>query len=275
MIRLGVALTTLGVLTGCGVTATVPTTVTGEDLWELVWSEEFEGDALNEATWTPEIGTGAERGIVGWGNNELQYYTARSENIVLSDGTLKITALQEDYEGSAYTSARLVTQDKVMVQYGRIEARMKLPAGQGFWPAFWLLGESFATESWPACGELDVMEFRGQEPSVVAGTVHGPGYSGGGGFSGDYYTDGPSFSEEFHVMGMDWDSEMISFWVDGNRYHTFRRSQLRADQAWVFDQPFFLLLNLAIGGDYVGAPNDETQFPSAFEVDYVRIYRRK
>ena len=275
MIRLGVALTTLGVLTGCGVTATVPTTVTGEDLWELVWSEEFEGDALDEATWTPEIGTGAERGIVGWGNNELQYYTARSENIVLSDGTLKITALEEAYEGSAYTSARLVTQDKVMVQYGRIEARMKLPAGQGFWPAFWLMGESFATESWPACGELDVMEFRGQEPSVVAGTVHGPGYSGGGAFSGNYYKDGPSFAEEFHVMGMDWDSEMISFWVDGNRYHTFRRSQLRDDQPWVFDQPFFLLLNLAVGGDYVGDPNDETQFPSAFEVDYVRIYRRK
>ena len=261
-------------LSGCGVSVNMPATTNGTDLWELVWADEFDGDGLDSAVWTPELGTGADRGLNGWGNEELQYYTGRSENISVEDGILKIVALKEDYEGSAYTSARLVTQDKVSVQYGRIEARVRMPAGQGLWPAFWLLGSSITTETWPACGELDVMEFRGQEPSLIAGTVHGPGYSAGSALSGTFYSEGESFSEAFHVVGMDWDSEMISFWVDGEKYHTVRRSQLRADQPWVFDQPFFLLLNLAVGGNYVGDPDEATSFPAAFEVDYVRIYRR-
>ena len=274
MLRVLMAFSMCITLNSCGVSVNMPATTNGTDLWELVWADEFDGDGLDSAVWTPELGTGADRGLNGWGNDELQYYTGRSENISVEDGILKIVALKENYEGSGYTSARLITQDKVSVQYGRIEARVRMPAGQGLWPAFWLLGNSIATETWPACGELDVMEFRGQEPSLVAGTVHGPGYSAGSALSGTFYSEGESFSDAFHVVGMDWDSEMISFWVDGEKYHTVRRSQLRADQPWVFDQPFFLLLNLAVGGNYVGDPDEATSFPAAFEVDYVRIYRR-
>ena len=260
---------------GCGVNQGQPVTGHSNNLWELVFADEFDGASLNSQVWTPELGTGESRGIVGWGNNELQYYTARTENLSVDDGTLKITATAESYEGSAYTSARIVTQDLVSTQYGRIEARMKLPAGQGLWPAFWLLGSNFSEVSWPECGEIDVMEFRGQDPAVVHGTVHGPGYSGGASIGGSYILeDGGTFSDSFHVFGVDWDSEVISFWVDGVHYFKIRRSQLTPDQPWVFDQPFFLLLNLAVGGNYVGPPDSETLFPAVLEVDYVRLYRR-
>ena len=224
--------------------------------------------------WTAELGTGEDRGLNGWGNDELQYYTGRSENVRTEDGHLVITARQEDYEESSYTSARLVTKDNKEVQYGRIEARIKVPAGQGFWPAFWLLGSNLDSVGWPQCGEIDVMEARGQQPSWIGGALHGPGYSGGASLSQSYYDAEKSFDSDFHVVGIDWDKDLISWWVDGNVYHSVTRGSMGSHQEWVYDQPFFLLLNLAVGGNYVGAPNGDTTFPAEFRVDYIRVYQR-
>jgi len=236
----------------------------------LVWSDEFDGAAgtLPDAgNWRFDIGT-------GWGNAQLEYDTDRASNASLDgNGHLAITARAEPFNGNAYTSARITTQGKQEFRYGRIVARIKLPVGQGIWPAFWMLGANFPQVGWPQSGEIDVMEYRGQEPRVVHGTIHGPGYSAGNGITRRYELQGARFDDDFHEFRADWSADRIDFFVDGRLYHTVRRSEVPG--TWVFDQPFYLILNVAVGGTFVGPPNADTRFPQTMLVDWVRVYQRQ
>ncbi|WP_431160641.1 glycoside hydrolase family 16 protein [Flagellimonas beolgyonensis] len=235
---------------------------------ELTLSEEFDTDgAPNSSIWGYEIGTGEN----GWGNQELQYYTDRAENVQVRNGVLLITAQKEDFEGSQYTSARLVTKDKFEQQYGRFEARIRLPYGQGIWPAFWMLGADIDENPWPGAGEIDIMEYRGQNPTVLIGTVHGPGYSGGESISKEYTLPNDRFDTGFHIFGIEWGPEYINFYVDDVLYNQITPEDVTGQ--WVFDKPFYILMNLAVGGTFVGSPNQETIFPQTMIVDYVRVYK--
>ncbi|HBY58355.1 MAG TPA: hypothetical protein DEH78_00945 [Solibacterales bacterium] len=240
--------------------------------WKLVWSDEFDGAALDAAKWTHADGGH------GWGNNELQYYTNRQENAFLENGMLVIQARAEKYTGAAgvsrdYTSARLITKGKFARTYGRIEARMKLPSGQGIWPAFWMLGEDIDRVGWPECGEIDIMENIGREPATLYGTLHGPGYSGGESISGAISGPKP-LSADFHVFGIEWEPNVIRWYVDGKLYFALTPSALPKDRRWVFDRPHHLLLNLAVGGRWPGNPDASTTFPQRLAVDWVRVYER-
>ena len=233
----------------------------------LVWSDEFDGaagSAPNAANWNHETGAS------GWGNNELQNYTTSRDNSALDgNGNLVITARQEADGG--YTSARMTTKDKVQPQYGRIEARIQIPRGQGIWPAFWMLGGDFPDTQWPDSGEIDIMENVGYEPHIVHGTLHGPGYSGGGGVTGSYqHPQGWSFADTFHTFAIDWAPDSISWSVDGTVYQT--RTPADVSGTWVYNQDFFMILNVAVGGDWPGYPDGSTQFPQQMLVDYVRVY---
>ena len=236
--------------------------------WTLVWSDEFDGPAgqlPNPANWVFDIGT-------GWGNRQLEFDTDRPENVSLDgQGNLAITARRESYGGSAYTSGRIKTQGLFEQAYGRFEARIRLPTGQGIWPAFWMLGSDFATAGWPECGEIDVMEYRGQEPTIVHATAHGPGYSAGGGLTSRYRLTGDRFDTGFHEFAIEWTDERIVWFVDGQRYHAVDRDD--PPGPWVFDHPFFILLNVAVGGNFVGPPSGSTPFPQSMLVDWVRVYR--
>lgn len=246
--------------------------------WKLVWSDEFnapDGTPPDASKWT------IERGGDGWGNHELEYYTARPENVVQRGGNLEITARQENYSGPdgvsrPYTSARLKTDKLFAQRYGRFEARIKIPAGQGMWPAFWMLGDDIAKSGWPGCGEIDVMENVGNEPSKVHGSMHGPGYSGGNPMTGTYSLHhGKKFSDDFHTFAVEWEPDRVRFFVDDKKYETVRRKDLPPGTKWVFDHPFFMLLNLAVGGDWPGAPDGTTKFPQTMQVDWVRAYERE
>uniref|UniRef100_A0A7C1FI67 Glycosyl hydrolase family protein n=1 Tax=Caldilinea aerophila TaxID=133453 RepID=A0A7C1FI67_9CHLR len=243
-----------------------PTVGNGDLLlgWELVWSDEFDGQALNSANWVAEIGAG------GWGNNELQFYTDRLENLRIENGILVIEARKEVHRGSPYTSARIKTQGKQVFQYGRIEARMKLPTGKGIWPAFWMLGETLPQVGWPRAGEIDIMENIG-EPYAIYGTVHGPGYSGGNGVGKSYTVAGPPLYEDFHIYAIEWAPGEIRWFLDDVLFNTVTERDVPGP--WVFDQPFFILLNLAVGGNWPGYPDETTQFPQQLLVDFVRVYR--
>ncbi|QSE99390.1 glycoside hydrolase family 16 protein [Fulvivirga lutea] len=234
----------------------------------LVLAEEFDTNgAPNPELWNFDIGTGDN----GWGNQELQYYTNRSENVRVEDGVLKITAIKENFEGSGFTSSRILTKDLFEQQYGRFEARMKLPWGQGIWPAFWMLGADIVINPWPGAGEIDIMEFRGQDPSTVLGSVHGPGYSAGEAITKSYTLTNDRFDTKFHVFGIEWGPNYINFYVDDVLYNQITPGDVTGE--WVFNKPFYLLINLAVGGTFVGSPSDNTVFPQTLEVDYVRVYR--
>ncbi|MFD2585937.1 family 16 glycosylhydrolase [Croceitalea marina] len=234
---------------------------------QLVVADEFNTDgAPNSNIWGFDIGTGEN----GWGNNELQYYTDRTSNVKVENGVLVITAQRENFEGSAFTSARLLTKDKFEQRYGRFEARIRLPFGQGMWPAFWMLGADIDENPWPAAGEIDIMEYRGQNPTVLIGSVHGPGYSGGNAISKEYILENDRFDTGFHVFGVEWGPEAVNFYVDDVLYNQITREDVTGE--WVFDKPFFMLMNLAVGGSFVGSPNEETIFPQSMLVDYVRVY---
>ncbi len=241
-----------------------PTPEWARDGWTLVWQDEFDGDTLDTANWTFDIGG------TGWGNNELQAYTNRPENVRLEDGQLVIEAREESFVRRNYTSGRIKTQDLGAWAYGRFEARMQLPYGNGIWPAFWMLGEDIAQTPWPGCGEIDVMEHIGREPNRIYGTVHGPGYSGSGGVG--HYTTVNDLYEGFHVFAVEWDPEEIRWYVDDTEFFKVTPASVRG--TWVFDHPFFLLINLAVGGNWPGPPDDTTVFPQFLKVDYVRIYQR-
>ena len=234
----------------------------------LVFQDEFNEDgAPNSANWSYNIGTGSN----GWGNNELQYYTDRPENVVVEDGMLKITARRELYMGSNYTSARILTKGKVEQKYGRIEARIKLPLGRGLWPAFWMLGANSDTVTWPLCGEIDIMEYLGNNPTTVLGTVHGPGYSGGESISKSYTLPNSRFDTDFHIFGIEWGEDYINYYIDDVLYNQITPEDVPGE--WVFDQPFYIILNMAVGGNLPGSPNTETAFPQTMLVDYIRIYQ--
>ncbi|TFG37215.1 MAG: glycosyl hydrolase family protein, partial [Candidatus Aminicenantes bacterium] len=170
-----------------------------------------------------------------------------------------------------YTSARIVTRNRYEPTYGRIEARIKLPTGQGLWPAFWLLGNDIGTVGWPQCGEIDIMEYRGQEPATLFGTLHGPGYSGGAGISQTYVLENDRFDTAFHTFAVEWEVGVIRWYVDDVLYHTVVPSDLNGNE-WVFDHPFYIILNVAVGGNFVGPPDPSTVFPQTMRVDYVRVY---
>jgi len=238
--------------------------------WTLVWSDEFtqpDGSAPDSTKWGYEIGGG------GWGNNELEYYTSRTNNARIESGQLVIEARAESYMTRNYTSARLLTKGKWSWTYGRIEARVKVPRGQGMWPAFWMLGANVEAAGWPTCGEIDIMENIGSEPSKVHGTVHGPGYSGANGIGGPYtLAGGAAFADDFHVFAIEWETNRIRWYVDSQLYFTVTPTNLPKGAQWVFSQPQFLLLNVAVGGNWPGNPNGTTTFPQRMIVDYVRVY---
>ena len=247
--------------------------------YTLVWSDEFNGKngSLPDASkWTYDIGGS------GWGNHELEYYTNRPENARIEDGNLVITARQETYAGPDgakfdYTSARLKTQGLFSQAYGRFEARIKLPAGQGMWPAFWMLGENFGSVGWPKCGEIDIMENVGKELGINHGSLHGPSSTNA---TSDLTATitlpaGQKLSDDFHVYAVEWEPGAARFYLDSNLYATFAAPQWPAGGTWVFDHRFFLILNVAVGGDWPGSPDATTVFPQTMLVDYVRVYKRK
>jgi beta-glucanase (GH16 family) len=242
-----------------------------EDAWTyvLAWEDEFEGPAgalPSSAKWQFDIGT-------GWGNQQLECDTDRPENVSLDgNGNLAITAREESYQTCDYTSGRIKTQDLFEQAYGKFEASIKLPIGQGIWPAFWLLGADIDAVNWPECGEIDIMEYRGQSPSTVSGAVHGPGYSGGGALYKEYVLGG-SFNDDFHVFGVEWNEDRIVWYVDDKEFFTLSRASVTNRGPWVFDHKFFIILNVAVGGNYVGPPDETTEFPQTMLVDWVRVYK--
>jgi beta-glucanase (GH16 family) len=183
---------------------------------------------------------------------------------------LKITAIKETYLGSAYTSARILTKGKFEQKYGRIEARIKLPLGKGLWPAFWMLGANSSTVTWPQCGEIDIMEYLGHNPTTMFGSLHGPGYSAGNAKTKTYTLPNSRFDTDFHIFGIEWDENQINYYVDDKLYHQLTPKDVPGE--WVFNQPFYIILNMAVGGNFPGAPNAETAFPQTMLVDYVRVY---
>lgn len=231
-----------------------------DEYTDLVWFDEFDTDGAPDPTkWTYDIGAG------GWGNGEFQYYTNSSSNSVVSNGTLKITAKAEDLNGSSYTSARLKTEGLYDFTYGKVEVRAKLPSGGGTWPAIWMLGSNFSTVGWPACGEIDIMEHKGNEPNIIHGTLHYPDNSAGNGVTDNITIS--NASSEFHLYSVEWSPNQIKFFVDDIPFHTFTNTSTTP-----FNADFFMILNVAMGGTFGGAI-DPAFVESAMEVDYVRVYQ--
>jgi beta-glucanase (GH16 family) len=242
-----------------------------DEEWRLTFEDNFDGEAgapIDFEKWTHDVGGH------GWGNQQLEFNTDRTENARHDgNGKLIISALKQEFANNDYTSARLRTQGKFEQAYGRFEARLKLPEGAGLWPAFWMLSTKFNTVGWPQCGELDIMEFRGSELGTVHGSAHGPGYSGGNPKT-DSYTlpGGKSFSDDFHVFSLEWSPGEVHWFVDGNHYHAITADGLGVGQEWVYDDnPMFLIMNVAVGG-WFGGEVDPSVFPQRMEVDYVRVY---
>lgn len=248
-------------LAGC----TTPPPIAAPPGMKLIWHDEFDGKAVDKANWTYDLGGG------GWGNGEAQFYTARPENARVENGLLIIETRQEKYEGSYYTSARLKTQGLQSFQYGRIEARLKVPKGAGLWPAFWMLGANFDGKNWPDCGEIDIMEYVGKEPDLIMGTAHGPGYSGALGL-GQWNRQKYNIADDFHTYAIEWQAGQVKWFYDGAEYFTLTRANV-GDRPWVFDQPFFIILNLAVGGTLGGVIGLDTVFPAQYQVDYVRVFQ--
>jgi len=238
-----------------------------EGTYLLVWADEFDTPgAPDDSKWTYDIGTGQD----GWGNQELQYYTDRSENVIVEDGMLKIIAKREDFEDSEFTSTRLKTQGLYDFTYGKVEIRAKLPAGGGTWPAFWLLGSDIEQVGWPACGEIDIMEQTGDDKTKVSAALHTPASFGA--TVNFRETELETAADEFHIYGMEWTNEIITFSVDGNDFYNFSPSPKTAE-TWPFSKPFFLIFNIAMGGTLGGTvPANFTE--STMEVDYVRVYQQ-
>ncbi len=251
--------------------------------WKLVWSDEFNEKAMtapNPSIWGREIGDGTANGIPGWGNSELEYYTDGTDNAATDGkGNLRITVKEANgaylcyYGPCEYTSARLLTKERFEVAYGRVEARVKVPVGAGLWPAFWMLGTDIDQVGWPQTGEIDIMEHVGRLPTQVFGTLHGPGYSGGESY-GAAYDLGVPVADDFHVFAVEWQPDRITWTLDGMPFFTATpEDDFLAGKQWVFNHPFYMLLNVAVGGNFGGAVGEETTFPQTTLVDYVRLYQ--
>ena len=242
--------------------------------WELVWHDEFNGEAIDPTKWEHEVNA------QGGGNNELQYYTNRPQNSWIEDSVLVIQALKETYTGSEgtreYTSARLRTKNRGDWKYGRFNIRAKLPYGQGLWPAIWMLPTDWVYGGWAASGEIDIMELIGHEPQKVYGTLHYGGTYPNNVHTGDSYSlANGNFATDFHTFTLEWDSTQFRWYVDDILYHTQTSWYSQGnDYPAPFDQRFHLLLNVAVGGNWPGNPDNTTSFPQRMEVDYVRVYRK-
>jgi beta-glucanase (GH16 family) len=247
--------------------------------WTLTWSDEFsmaDGSAPESTKWTYDLGGN------GWGNQELESYTSRPENVQIQNGSLVITARQESFTGTDgiarnFTSARLKTQNLFAQAYGRFEARIKIPRGQGLWPAFWMLGNDITQDGWPKCGEIDILENIGREPGINHGSLHG---SSSAAPTSDLTAtislpSGQNYADDYHIYAIEWAPGTVRFLVDSNNYATFTQSQWPAGGHWVFDHPFFIILNVAVGGRWPGGPDATTRFPQQMLVDYVRVYSQQ
>ena len=259
----------------CGLLAVAATSIAGCDDtsgpesadWRLVWQDDFQGPAgqlPDPANWTFDIGT-------DWGNAQLEYDTDRPENASLDgNGHLAITARQEAWLGQPYTSARIVTRGLREQAGGRFEARIRMPTGKGIWPAFWLLGANIDEVGWPASGEIDIAEFRGQEPSRIWVSLHGPDYSGSQAVTRAYDIPRDRFDTDFHVFALEWRERSIRWFVDDSLVRDVAREDLPGP--WVFDHPFYVILNVAVGGNWVGPVGPDTTFPQTMLVDWVKVY---
>jgi beta-glucanase (GH16 family) len=251
----------------------------GGPAWTLTWSDEFnapDNSTPDPQKWTYDLGGN------GWGNHELESYTSRPENAKIVAGNLVITARQENHTGvdgitQPYTSARLKTQGLFAQAYGRFEARIRIPKGQGIWPAFWLLGDDINRVDWPDCGEVDIMENIGREPGMVYGSLHAPSFADGtsDASKGTPLPGNKNYADDFHVYAAEWEPGIVRFYVDANNYATFTQSDWPKGGRWVFDHPFFIILNVAVGGDWPKNPDATSQFPQQMLVDYVRVYSHK
>lgn len=245
-----------------------------------MWSDEFSaaaGAGIDTTRWRYDIGDGCSQGNCGWGNNEKEYYSSDTANIAINGvGQLAIVArvapsgLTCYYGACRYTSAKITTRGRVSVSQGRVEARIKLATGQGLWPAFWMLGENIGTVGWPTCGELDILENKGSQPTTTNSAVHGPGYSGNTPFAHAQST----IATDYHVYAVEWDSLQVRYFVDANPHYIVWRSDVERYGNWVFNQSFYVILNQAVGGNFDGDPQSNAIFPATMLVDYVRVYRR-
>lgn len=247
----------------------------------LVWSDEFDGPA---GTLPDPNKWGYDLGGNGWGNKEWEYYTNKAENASLDgSGNLVIQAIQVPdpaagdlncwYGDCKFTSARLLTKGRYDFIYGRVEARMQIPYGQGIWPAFWMLSSDIMKNPWPNGGEIDIMENIGKEPGIVHGTVHGPGYSGANGIGKGLPLGSGKYADDFHIYAVEWEPNIIRWYVDGQQFFELKPESLPSGSKWVFDHPFFIIMNLAVGGQWPGYPDTSTVFPQKLTVDYVRVYQ--
>jgi beta-glucanase (GH16 family) len=235
--------------------------------WLLVWQDEFDGSEIDRTKWHLDVG------YTGASNEESQIYTDRPENVRLENGCLIIEARKEAHQGFEYTSARVHTENLHAWEFGRIEARIRIPSGQGLWPAFWMLGVDRITKGWPECGEIDIMENIGKQPQTVRGTIHGPGYFRDDSIGKDFHKPGEEFANDFHRYAVEWEPNQIRWFVDQSLYNTLTPNDVPGK--WVFDHPFYILLNMAVGGVWPGYPDETTTFPQFMHVDYVRVYARK
>jgi len=231
---------------------------------KLVWEENFDGNSLNEEIWNFELGDGCPN-LCGWGNNESQIYT-RSNHIV-ENGYLFITARKKD---NIYTSTRITTKNKKEFQYGRMEVRAKLPLGKGLWPAFWMLGANISEVGWPLCGEIDILEYVGREPNTIFTSLHTQNSHGNTINSKKEIIEG--IEEGFHLYAIDWNKDRIEFYIDNTLFYTFSPDD-KNSEIWPFDQPFFFIINLAIGGNFGGLEIDDSIFPQEFVIDYIKVYQ--
>jgi beta-glucanase (GH16 family) len=243
--------------------------------WTLTWSDEFngpDGSAVDPTKWKHDVGG------TGWGNNELEYYTDGTQNAVVQGGNLVVTATDQgasqytcSYGACKYTSSRLLTEGLFSQQYGRFEARAQMPTGKGLWPAIWALGSNIATVNWPTCGEIDFMETIGSDITTNHGSLHMPNNYGP---TGTYtLPNGASFADAFHTFAIEWQPGSVAFYVDDQIYET-QMSNVPGGDTWEFDHPFFLLINVAVGGTWPGSPDSTTTFPQTLKVDWVRVYQK-
>ena len=253
--------------------------------WVEVWRDEFDGadgQRIDTTKWNYDTGDGCRAGNCGWGNNEKEYYTDSVDNIALNGrGQLRIIARRAPpglacyYGACRYTSAKITSRGKMLASPGRVEARIKLPTGQGLWPAFWMLGHRNPVTPWPDCGELDIMENKGSQWATTSSAVHGPGYSGATPFAHAHDLPSGQLVEDFHIFAVEWDSLHASFFVDDSLHYRITRDEVQRYGKSVLDQPFFVILNLAVGGHFDGDPKSDAILPATMLVDYVRVYAPK
>ena len=273
------------VLAACAPRATTPDprTPLAAPEWDLVWSDEFEGPAgapPDTSRWRADLGDGCAMGICGWGNDEKQTYTDAPENVALDgSGRLAIVArvapagLACHYGPCRYTSAKITTRGRMAAEPGRVAARIRLPTGQGLWPAFWMLGAEYPATPWPQCGELDIMEHKGSQPRITSSAVHGPGYAGATPFAHAHALPMGANPDDFHEYAVEWDSTRVRFWVDAVMHFTVSAEELARYGPSVLARPYFVILNLAVGGRFDGDPATDAILPATMLVDYVRVYR--